>query len=1503
MRILHHPKRTMLVLQLVGLLAPLSLLADTAGLLFGISNYWNLVYDPAPNAIPGLSNPQARSVAFFSGNVGRSGNTNTPNNGSLFLVRSAFGHALGPISPADFLFGEEIIPDPSLLVDRSKTPVIDPSPKAFCVTNAANPVNERKVLASEPGFVNVTWFQTNGTPVSVRYLISSRPLRSPVGMYHTHNPGSHLVTNSPNASPQPPPIDLGGVPVTIFHWNSAVPENTSDPVLHRSGNTLFAKEKTGLILIEYRNQQGQFLDVEIVALRRSDQAEALSLVHIGDPLAPNENAAALEERPQVNRGLGQLGAAVFVYQHTSAGSPQDGDVFAIRKSLHPLGEDIEVYWRRRGVQSVVWPYELHRYQADWPVNDPAKYQLYARSTPPVIGPDVEIPTSLNSQLMPFQEPAGHARMITTTRFIADVPGLSLLQYRPGNSVAFQVVRSVFHHDIAFFNLSPSASTVGTEITEAAHRGPRPGYIHSPEGDRYDWEIYDGKAGEPAEFRTQQIFPVNTGTLEVWWANTNQGVQWPSLVKRYLSSWPPQPEKIIIASTRGSGVVDPITHKNFKFYSQNDPALAGFNPNDEHALIRPLDTGEAVFALRNDLGTPQTSEPYVLLKFRVAAQSDRWRFRIFRVLAEESPFFFQYAGQAGTPIQAPFPLSSFQTATNSTGVSGPFFRDRKAGFWSKAAGDDGGTTNILMRFFYKVQPGFFFPGQNPPAGAEVPWLDVHAGTPGTPQNIGYTVSWPVIVPQLQMGETLVKPKRGLPGVGSMLSAEIIYQQSIARGTGESVNLIDPTRVRQVDLAQPPGDVQTSSSGGLTYFPTLPPHLRTNFWYDPLEHKLKFIGTFIEPVAGEYFLRLNVITARERQILLNLSREPAFVTAVTALSSSAAQALEVSPNTPFDRPLALTAGRAQGAGFVTIAENNSTNLNAPADPVALHILRVTCPLYRGELKVIQSDNPLDEKLTLRHSGDFAGKADDYIFEWRTEPPVNGLPSAKPFDQWSLFVPSPPSGDGAGDITIEGSSLFTLSDNYFVCRYRPKNTNNPCGAGFSDFTAPQLQEGWIKRVLAGINPFEQRIKDYENAEINTIVSMISQAGPRYVGNVALNLEAINDSGLIETYETILKRGIELSIEGSPPVNFPPAGDALLLAAGRLADLYMLLGNEAFADASDPTIAFGTDDGQFGAEASSIHCFMNQTASLIDEELALLRGRDDRLPPGVGIHPFYNRLVWNFTRDVSGGEVAYALNYNVRDELGAVDGQINEADAKRLYPQGHGDAWGHYLMAIKNYYRLLRSPNFAWVPRSEAVLVGGVPVAVDFLDERKFAKAAAAKAKTGAEITSLTYRGLYVEDAAGQWQGYPDANTNRVWGVSEWSSRAGQGALFDWVVGNALLPDVDPNPNHAGIQKIDRTTVTELREVSAAFDEIQSEMDKADLGLNPLGLTRNSIPFDISPTEIDAGSSGRTHFEQIHGRAITAMNNAISVFNHANNSTQILRRQADSQSDFQRNVTEREA
>ena len=139
----------------------------------------------------------------------------------------------------------------------------------------------------------------------------------------------------------------------------------------------------------------------------------------------------------------------------------------------------------------------------------------------------------------------------------------------------------------------------------------------------------------------------------------------------------------------------------------------------------------------------------------------------------------------------------------------------------------------------------------------------------------------------------------------------------------------------------------------------------------------------------------------------------------------------------------------------------------------------------------------------------------------------------------------------------------------------------------------------------------------------------------------------------------------------------------------------------------------------------FKGQTASLLEEELALIRGRDDFLQPGVGVAPVYNRLVWNYTRGIDAGEVVYALNYNIQENPNEEpDGIVNAGDAAYLYPQGHGDAYGHYLTALKGYYKLLVDNDFDWVPRIDAVNILGVPVSVDYLDERKFATAAAAVA-----------------------------------------------------------------------------------------------------------------------------------------------------------------------------------
>jgi hypothetical protein len=268
---------------------------------------------------------------------------------------------------------------------------------------------------------------------------------------------------------------------------------------------------------------------------------------------------------------------------------------------------------------------------------------------------------------------------------------------------------------------------------------------------------------------------------------------------------------------------------------------------------------------------------------------------------------------------------------------------------------------------------------------------------------------------------------------------------------------------------------------------------------------------------------------------------------------------------------------------------------------------------------------------------------------------------------------------------------------------------------------------------------------------------------------------------------------------------------------------------------------------------------------------------------------LVWNYTRGIDSGEAIYALNYNIKDMN--TDGVINAADAASLYPQGHGDAYGHYLTALSGYYMLLANPNFSWQPRTEAVTVLGKPVQVDYLDERKFATAAVALARTAAQITDLTYREVYTPGAEGTFAYLRDGKTSngvtRRWGVDDWAVRGWQGAYFNWIVGNSMLPAVDPDPSHEGITKIDRTTVPELTELIAQAGAIQQTLSNADVRLNPLGLAQGALAFDISAGEVDAG---RTHFEQIYTRAIQALQNTVTAFNNAKDSTQLLRQQEDS-------------
>ena len=500
------------------------------------------------------------------------------------------------------------------------------------------------------------------------------------------------------------------------------------------------------------------------------------------------------------------------------------------------------------------------------------------------------------------------------------------------------------------------------------------------------------------------------------------------------------------------------------------------------------------------------------------------------------------------------------------------------------------------------------------------------------------------------------------------------------------------------------------------------------------------------------------------------------------------------------------------YLTLAENDDKEIGGP---VSLHIVKIEKKhRYRGAIKTILSPNVFDEKITLRHTADFGGNGDDVVYQWFYRQEDGGSAPLPPDVPWNLFK----NGAGLYQVGVAGSPTAMLPDNLFFLRYRHKNDVPPgkdpatfagtnwtgtdwetdgrpetgskigelwAGAGNSPTVdgdyRPQLVQGWVKRVLDRVNLYEARYNNFrDNAAPAGYVSMIQQAGQRYEGAVALNADkdVVENVGLIELYQTVLDRARSLSIDMRPAVRGPAITNALQLAATRVQDLYVLLGNEAYADAQDPTIGFGSDSAEYGSAASSIWTFMNQTGSSLDEELSLLRGISDSYR-----RPVYNRLFWNFVKDR--GEVAYGMTYNLSDENR--DGFVDENDARLRYPQGHGDAWGHYTFGLRMHYDLLRHQEYQWQPRAELYNLLDIVIPVDFLDERKFARAAASRAKAGAQIVDLTYRSNYLDSAGGQWQPLADADTERAWGTQDWALRAGQGAYFDWVTANSLIPAVD--------------------------------------------------------------------------------------------------------------------
>jgi hypothetical protein len=732
-----------------------------------------------------------------------------------------------------------------------------------------------------------------------------------------------------------------------------------------------------------------------------------------------------------------------------------------------------------------------------------------------------------------------------------------------------------------------------------------------------------------------------------------------------------------------------------------------------------------------------------------------------------------------------------------------------------------------------------------------------------------------------------------------------------------------------------------NNGLDYFPNLPPNLISRVWYDPNAGNLVLAGQFVaDPVNGNYVM-LNVLrgadlaavdglcamTDPEYSWWTNQVANLAYAQYTLAENPAVPGSYVINPNLTVTRyagdiaevtnsdtavdSYALSAA-GPGQGYVTYVVANDLNPKLAGDPVNVYIARVAQPLFAGALVVVNAANasPFSQYITFQNTADLAGRTGQYLFDWRIEPPVNGQPPPTNSEPgWPVLSPA-----GTGPVyTLGASGVQGLTDNYVSMRYGQILTVN--GVTYTNWAAwanPILAEGWITRVTQNIDPISGSTQNLFDNPANTTASLISLAGARWTGDVPLNAASLTNNGLIQLYETVLDTGKSLSINAG--INYGPANQALLTAAGYLNDLYTTLGNDAWANSLNPTIGFGTDNETYGAVATASFVFEGEEPTLLAQNLALLRGRDDSLSPGVDLAPVYNHLYWNYTYGIDAGEVIYALNYNITDLNG--DGVVNAADAAIMYPQGHGDAYGHYLTAIMNYYELLMNPNFSWVPEAQTVLVLGAAVTVNYQDEQKFAATAAALARTGRQIFDLEWRQDYQPGTAGGWNYFATnfvgqyqyynnnnvlTNVTRYWGMDHWASRAGEGTLINWVVGNAILPPKDKNPNDQGVQIVDRTTVQDLQEMPATAAALENDMDNANAGFTPLGLAQNAIPFDINPQQV-TGANPQTHFDQIYARAVQALNNAVVAFNAAENVTLELRQEQNSLTDLQTAVTTQE-
>lgn len=944
-------------------------------------------------------------------------------------------------------------------------------------------------------------------------------------------------------------------------------------------------------------------------------------------------------------------------------------------------------------------------------------------------------------------------------------------------------------------------------------------------------------------------------------------------------------------------------------------------NDFPTGQRIIDSGDLSLHLHRGAGpAPQDDDPtFVASTAPLEPPPFKWKMDVLRVVPELGPFDLQFETfaslnaqtgaiefdpvLAGLPLNPPlFPLNrsvpTFPAPCNNQPLPAVVVDPLNSGIWKDRTG---------QLWICSDQPGTVLLWEKWPFdndNACEPWRPDASGSP-TP--VTYDAIWPppcdVAPPNTYCADAWA--------IGDTVDQSAACSLELVRDY-VGARILDPTLRTSVNYIPNPANRPR--------FELLPPHLAAGKLVD------QTIATDRVGLDGAALYFDGIMSDQDYAFLSSRAPwggadpDPAFLAAVDALRAASRDQLawEAAERPPDFRPHVSFSHFEAEPGYLTLARHNADNC---VEAVEVDVWHVACPPAQPAVVMYTTQCPFGEAVVLRVDHDGGGEPERLAYQWQYR--EVGDPN------WRDWAVSDGQELGLRELVITGAAALT--DKTFRVRYRgypycpceladsnndPSDDcppvsdagtdpeawrNTPAGnhptygpydystTAVSAWSENQPVQGWLKRLTNGLNEFDTRLASFHNDLSVTYVTMLEFAGPPYDGTAILGCDLANlrDIGLIQAYTTAAERAKSFTIYQRPGTTAESL--AILYITARIADLYVLLGNEAYSDANDPTIAVDPlFPGDLPTLVSSLFAFEGlvgtdgDVGTPLDEELALLRGM-----PRAEPYPLFNRLHWNFGIDPR-GQSTYVGTYNITDKQ--PDGQINLADAIITYPQGHGDAWGHFLTTMTHYYQLLRDQNFEWIIATETIPSGaGGDVPVSYQYERRMARAAAAKARVGASIVDLTFRQQYDADPTSDPL-HPDSDADRAWGVGEWAQRAGQGAYFDWLTLNALLDDQD-EPQHTGIQKVDRTTVAELRELPTAFLQIQATMNNAGAGLNPLGLSTNVVPFGISAQALNEGVS---HYEQVRCWAVQQLRNAKVLFDYANDATRRLRRIEDTANTF---------